>query len=105
MAVRRTSIVRTDLSQFVADTVEYEGKWWIVPNRLEGPTANTRCPARIICTDDLGLTKAPASSQFDYVLASLLDRAVLEGRRVTQSPFVIPRPDIILKLDTDFHRC
>jgi len=77
MAVRKTSIVRTDLSQFVADTVEYHGKWWIVPEWFEGPTANTRCPARIICTDDLGLTQAPAGSQFDYVLESLLGRVVI----------------------------
>jgi len=32
-----------------ADTIEYEGKLWIVPEWLAGPTKGTEMPARIIC--------------------------------------------------------
>jgi hypothetical protein len=84
--------------------IAHQDKLWLVPEWLYGPTANKRCPARIICTDDLGLLRAPAESHLDYFLETPLNKDVLEGRRVTQTPYVIPRPDIILSLDSDFHR-
>jgi hypothetical protein len=82
--------------------IDYEGKLWLVPEWLAGPTSGTRCPARIICTSSLGLTKAPAGSVFEYLLERPLHRDVVEGRKVTQTPYVKPRPEITLRVGTDF---
>jgi hypothetical protein len=103
MAVRKTIVSREeDGAIFIADTIEYEGKLWIVPEWIEGPTIGTRCPARIICTDGLRLMPAPPAYQADYVLGLPLSRDVLEGRATKLGLDVRTRPDIILRIDTDF---
>jgi hypothetical protein len=105
MPVRRTIVQREDDgSIFIADTIEYEGKWWIVPEWLAGPSAGTRCPARIISTDGLRLIPAAPQYQADFVLSVPLSRDVLEGRAIKQGLDVRTRPDITLRVDTDFHR-
>lgn len=107
MPVRKTLYQRQDDGElFIADTIQYDGKWWIVPEWLQGPTAGTLCPARIVCLDGLTLNKpaAPYQDRVDWALETPLHRDVLEGRRVSQSPLVIDRPDIYLRVDTDFHR-
>ena len=40
----------------------------------------------------------------DRVLATPLNTDVLEGRRVSQNPLVIERPDIHLRVDQDLRR-
>jgi hypothetical protein len=97
-------IRKEDGQEFIGSIIEYEGKLWLVPEWLEGPTAGTRCPARIICTDGLSLTKAASGSPADFVLAMPLNKDILEGRKVSQNPSVIERPDIYLRVDQDFLR-
>jgi hypothetical protein len=107
MTVRKTVItVKEDGQQFIADTIPHDDKWWIVPEWLQGPTAGTLCPARIISVDAQHLTAAgpPYQDRADWALETPLSRDILDGRRVSQSPLVIERPDIILRVDQDFHR-
>jgi hypothetical protein len=50
MAIRKVKYVREDDDALlVGDIIEHEGKLWLVPEWLQGPTENTRRPARIIC--------------------------------------------------------
>src|ERR1700689_5529055 len=107
MTVRKTVVIRQDDGQlFMADTIEYDGKWWIVPEWLTGPPAGTLCPARIISVDaqHLSIPGPPYRDRADWVLETPLSRDILEGRRVSSNPLVIERPDIILRENQDFHR-
>jgi hypothetical protein len=105
MAVRKVAFLKEDGGAlFTGDVIEHEGKLWLVPEWLEGPTKGTECPARIVCLDGLILSKPSPQYQVDWFLSTPLHTDILEGRRVSQNPLVIERPDIILRVDTDFHR-
>ncbi len=105
MAVRKIVYVREDDDKaLIGDVIEYEGKSWLVPEWLEGPTAGTRSPALIICLDNLPLATPAPGYRADLALAKPLSRAVLEGRAVALGLDVRKRPDIHLRADTDFHR-
>src|ERR1700730_6943792 len=103
MKILKTLVMREDDGALIAaDTIEYEGKLWIVTEWLEGPTKGTEWPARIICLDGLPLGRPGPQYQMDYALQTPLSKAVLEGRAVAQGLVVIDRPDIIRRVDTDF---
>jgi|SRR6266404_2171903 len=107
MAVRKIIFMKEeDGSLLLGDIIEYEQKLWLVPEWLAGPTAGTESPARIICLDGMPLSKAGPQHQdrADWILATPLSTDILEGRRVSQNPIVIERPDIHLRVDIDFHR-
>lgn len=89
---------------FIGHVIEHEGKSWLVPEWNRGPTQGTSCPARIVCLDGLPLSKPGTQYDVDLALAVPLHRDILEGRRVSQSPLVIERPEIFLREDTDFFR-
>jgi hypothetical protein len=91
-----------DGSLIIADTIEYEGRLWIVPAWLAGPTKGTEMPARIICVDDLPTTKPDPKYRVDLALKGPLTKDTLEGRSVPQGLVVIERPDIFRRVDTDF---
>jgi hypothetical protein len=100
MAVRKTQYIREDDGmQFIADTIEYERKLWLVPEWLVGPTEGTLCPARIICLTGLPLGKSGTHQNVDLILGVPLSKDVLEGRKESQNPRVIERPDIVLRED------
>lgn len=106
MAVRKILIQRQeDGALFISDAILYEGKLWLVPEWLTGPSEGTQRPARIICLADLPL--AAPSPQYrdrvDMALSTPLSREILEGRAASQSPLVIERPELSLT-DADFHR-
>ena len=107
MAVRKVVFMKADGgSLFLGDVIEHEGKLWLVPEWLPGPSAGIERPARIVCLDGLPLGKPGPQYQdrTDWFLATPLHTDVLEGRRVSQNPLVIERPEIHLRVDTDFHR-
>lgn len=106
MAVRRILYQVLETEQlFKGDAIQHEREWWLVPEWWQGPTAGTLRPARIICLRDLSLSKPSAQyADVDWVLERPLSKEILEGRRLSQSPLVIDRPEIHLRVDTDFHR-
>jgi hypothetical protein len=99
MAIYTTIIhCEDDGSAHSVETVEYEGKLWIVPRWIEGPIPGTIAPERIICVDGL-VQKTGPHLRADYFLPSPLSRDILEGRRISQDHAVIERPDIVRKVD------
>jgi hypothetical protein len=105
MAISKTLILRHEDNAILAvDTIEYKGKLWIVPEWLAGPTKGTEWPARIICLDGLPLVKPPLQYEnlADRYLSIALSKETLEGRSITQGFVVIERPDILLRVGTDF---
>lgn len=90
---------------FIGDVIEHQGKLWLVPEWLAGPTKGTARPARIICLEGLPLSKPnPQQDHADWALSTPLSTEILEGRKASQNPLVIERPDIFLRVVTDFHR-
>jgi hypothetical protein len=103
VAVRKIVYVREDDDHaLIGHVIEYEGKLWLVPEWLEGPTPGTRSPARIICLDGLPLATPAPEYRADLALARPLSRGVLEGRAIGLALDVRERPDIHLRVDTDF---
>jgi hypothetical protein len=98
-----TLIQRADDGELLeADTIEYEGRLWIVPEWLAGPTKGTEMPARIICLDNLQTAKPGPRYWADLVLSIPLSKDFLEGRALIQGVAVIEKPDIFRRVDTDF---
>lgn len=49
------TMVTDGSSLFPVDTIEYEGKFWLVPRWLFPPSKEWREPERLICISNLGL--------------------------------------------------
>ncbi|OPY78174.1 MAG: hypothetical protein A4E65_02390 [Syntrophorhabdus sp. PtaU1.Bin153] len=63
---------------FLIDTIEHEGRLWLVPEWIDDMPKGGLCrPARLISLTHLPHT--PALGKADYVLNALLPRAVLGG--------------------------
>jgi hypothetical protein len=81
VAIRKTIILREDDGELLlGETIEYEGKLWIVPAWLPGPTQGTERPVRIICVDGL-LSEPPEQYQgkADFYLSTPLSKETLEA--------------------------
>jgi hypothetical protein len=105
MAMKRLLFLKEEGGiPFIGDVIEYQNKLWLVSGWIAGPTAGIECPERIVCLDGLRLDKALPEHNADLVLTTPLSRDILEGRRVSHNPLVIERPEIHLRVDTDFHR-
>jgi len=101
MKIFKTMMSFSDVAEgiiYKMDTIEYQGKMWLVPEWLDSPLRGWRMPARIICLDVLphqktSGTNAPA----DFVLNHGIPKSVCDGQIQTQAEdlfVVIERPDI-----------
>jgi|SRR5271165_1074326 len=100
MSLTRTLIQVTDDGSILSvDTVEFEGKLWLVPEWLSGPRPNTEMPARIICLHGLPMQPvfAPYEGKADRHLLIPLSRDTLSGGTI-QGLAVVERPDMIRSL-------
>lgn len=101
MAITRTlAIVVGELQPRVFDTIEHEGKLWLVPAWTRSPIPGTLRPLRIICLD--GLPMQPPDTRkgprdYDRVLTQPLDKDTLEGG-TSQGLVVVEKPDMIRPL-------
>jgi hypothetical protein len=82
------------------DTIEHEGKIWLVPKWLASPAEGVQRPERIVRIDLLPhqkLDRKPGGIPADYVLNVPIPRDVLDGPILPGkgSEFeVVPQPDI-----------
>ena len=107
MKIRQTLIsFEGENDIFQIDTIEYDGKWWLVPHWLEAPSEGWKTPARIILLDSLDHQAAPADFEADFVLKSPMPRDVFEGRIPKKSKgefVVIERPDVKIPIPRGIH--
>lgn len=85
-----------DGSIYKMDTIEHEGKMWLVPEWLDNARGGWRKPARIICLDVLPHQRTPGGPA-DFVLNAGIPKAVCDGQLPQQQEdlyVVIEAPDI-----------
>ncbi len=88
------------------DTIEHEGKQWLVPEWLEAPTEGWKKPARIICLDGVPRDPLPPSYPAKFVLKNPIPKAVLDGQipSGTEAEYVvIEAPDIRFDIPRGIH--
>jgi hypothetical protein len=88
-----------DGSILLCDTIEWQGKLWLVPEWLAGPEAGTERPARVIGLHGLPLQKPLPPYQADWQLITPLSKDALAGRSTYQGLDVREAPDIIRNAD------
>jgi hypothetical protein len=95
-------------SIFPMDTIEYESKFWLVPQWLEHKSEGWITPARIICLEGLGyqdlryMPQRPA----DFSVGTPIPRAVLDGlvqEHEAARYTVIERPPIRFRKPASVH--
>lgn len=82
---------------YQVDTIEYQGKMWLVPEWLDNPLAGLRKPTRIILLDVLPHQQSPGGPT-DFVLNAGIPKSVFDGQIPTQPEdlfVVIEGPDIL----------
>lgn len=105
MIVYKTAVMLSnpgDNKIYYADTIEYEGKLWLVPTWLESPSLSYKLPERIVCIETLAHMKAGMPG-VDYVLNNPIPRDVLYGQilpELKEKYVVKMRPDIRVSIPT-----
>jgi len=90
-------ISEDDGSLSAYDTVEHEGRLWLVPEWLEVPTQGMTVPTRIIGLDMSLFQKPSPKYPVDYFLSCPVPKAVFDGqisKQLEGKVVVIERPDI-----------
>ncbi len=98
----------TDLGKILkCDTIEFEGKLWLVPEWLENAATGEMQPLRIICLDLLPHQKIQRSTPADFVLNAPIPKCVFDGEipsettlnfQIVESPaiwVVIPKQSML----------
>ena len=78
------------------DTIEHEGRFWLVPEWLDSQSEAWTMPARIILLDTLHHQKSDGE-QWDFVLNDPIPKAIVHGETEPEPDsqyFVVERPDI-----------
>jgi len=79
------------------DTIEYEGKFWLVGEWLDSPELGVTKPKRLICLETLPHQKTIGSKHGDFVLNHPIPREVFDGQIPQKSEVVyvvVEDPDI-----------
>jgi hypothetical protein len=83
---------------FHMDTIEHQGRFWLVPEWIEAPVEGWRMPKRIICLENLQRQKLnPKAGYGDFSLSAPIPKAVLDGhdpQPLKGGYVVVERPDI-----------
>jgi hypothetical protein len=107
MTVRKTFVLTDDGEARTVDTIEHEGKLWLVPYWLETPLPGVRKPIRLIRMDSLP-HQFLGHDLFGYDLYKLelsdpMPIAVLNGETVQSRSGtlfdVVEAPDISIRIE------
>lgn len=88
------------------DTIEHEGKLWLVPGWIDSPSEGWSSPERIILLDELPHQRMAPGNPADWVLNCPMPKAVFAGQIPKQSPYrfvVLERPDIKFHIPAGVH--
>lgn len=95
------TIVSDGTSFFPMDTIEYQGKLWLVPKWYESPTEGWRMPERIICLSNLAHRDLRGMDQSaDFGMNVPIPKFVLWGpipEKPTGGYTVVARPPLRIR--------
>jgi len=104
LKIYKTEFLLSDVPSggvYKCDTIEHEGRMWLVPDWISYPTKGTMQPIRIICLDLLQHQKTPwRTDGVDFVLNKAIPKAVLDGAKavgyvVVENPSIeVPIPPV-----------
>ena len=97
MRVMKTTIQCEDGSQRVCDTIQHDGKLWLVPAWVDDASQPYSRPVRLIGMSGLKYWSMPMHSAVDFVVEDRVPEAILQGTALTEPevPYVIlERPDV-----------
>lgn len=80
------------------DTIEYQGKMWIVPEWLETPRQGWKRPARLILLDVIPHQRTLGSPFGDFVLTSPIPRGVYDGTKFEAGYVVLAHSDLTVQI-------
>jgi hypothetical protein len=100
MKILKTMMAISDAEDgriYKVDTIEHEGKFWIVPEWIDNKVTGWSSPTRIILLDVLPHQKSPGGPA-DFVLNYGMPKSVFYEGRIPPQPehrfVVIENPDI-----------
>lgn len=106
LKIYKTMLFFSDDTQgniYKVDTIEYKGKFWLVPEWIDMPQEGLTMPARIILLDILNHQNTIGSAIGDFVLSDGIPKAVFDGKQSGGQYVVIERPDIQIRSQGGLH--
>ena len=88
---------------YQVDTIEYQGKFWLVPEWLESLAEKYKTPSRIVQIDCLKHQRTIGSPMADFVLSLPISKAVFDGEETRTGYVVIDRPPITVQTHHGLH--
>jgi hypothetical protein len=82
MKIQKATVV-IDSSIYKADVIEFEGRYWLVPEWLDMPAQGVSMPRRIISLEAIPHQHTPGVDP-EFVVNVPVPRAVFEGRAQSQ---------------------
>ena len=104
MKIFKTFITFTDAEPgkiLKCDTIEFEGKFWLVPEWLEKAAIGEMQPLRIICLDLLPHQKIQRGTPADFVLNDPIPKCVFDGEIPPQTTLnfrILESPEIWVEI-------
>ena len=95
-----------DGEHHLVDTIEYEGKFWLVTEWIDSRSEGWSMPARIILLDVLPHKRVASGNPADYVVEYPIPKSVFDGQIPKQSKYkfvVIERPEIRIYFPPGVH--
>jgi hypothetical protein len=99
-------MIEDDGSIGPCDTIQYEGRLWLVPEWLEVPSEQKTVPTRIIGLAPDRFQKPNQKYRADYFLTGSISKALLAGQipiELKGQVVVIERPDIKIQAGGGIH--
>jgi hypothetical protein len=89
----------------MVDVIEYEGRFWLVPEWLDNRAQKTTTPVRIISFDRVAHHRMKGMNP-EFVVEFPIPKSVFEGRPSPEEAKqyeVFERPSIVIPLSTSMH--
>jgi hypothetical protein len=81
------------------DTIEYQGKWWLVPEWLACKDKKWKRPKLLISLDSFEYSKNDSGHPADFLISGSITKGVLDGKAPPERHLeVINNPDILFSL-------
>jgi len=87
------------------DVIEFDGKFWLVPEWIDSPDKKVTMPARIVLLDVIPHERSQGKD-YQFIVSGSVPKSVFEGRvppELEDQYVVIERPDIRLPLPSATH--